>query len=77
MYMEQKNLGITDYAVSRAIMELQDQHDVINADMIAEHINGERTAVYRSMRKLKQAKFLVRGDGSPRAGGYQYEYTGP
>lgn len=76
MFMPTKNLGITDYAVSRAIMELHKKHELINARMIAEHINGEQTAVYRSLKTLKNADLVRVVDGSARAGGFKYEYIG-
>ncbi|MEM9954349.1 MAG: hypothetical protein AAF846_22250 [Chloroflexota bacterium] len=74
--MPERNLGITDYAVSRAIMELHQQYELINAQMIAERINGERTAVYRSIRTLREADLLEIKYGSSRAGGFRYEYKG-
>lgn len=76
MFMATMNLGITDYAVSRAIQELQKEHDLISARMIAEKINGEQTAVYRSIKTLKEADLLEVKAGSNRAGGYRYEYLG-
>lgn len=76
MFMPNKNLGITDFAVSRAIMELHEEHDLINAQMIADKINGEETAVYRSLKNLKEAGLVSVCGGSRRAGGYRYEYTG-
>lgn len=71
-----KNLSITDYAVSRAIMELHENHDLINARMIADHINAGTTAVYSSIANLKKAELLHIKGGSARSGGFRYEYTG-
>lgn len=76
MFMAALNLSITDYAVSRAIMELHQEHEYINAQMIAEKINGEQTAVYRSFKNLKDAKLLRVSGGSARTGGFIYEYLG-
>lgn len=76
MFMPANNLSITDYAVSRAIMELHEQHKLINAQMIAKKINGEETAVYRSLKNLKQADLVKVSGGSARAGGFVYEYLG-
>lgn len=73
MFMPEKNLGIGEFAVSRAIQELREQHDFISARMIAEHIGCEQTAVYRAMKNLKAAGKLRRGKGSARKGGYKYE----
>lgn len=76
MFQMSKNLSITDYAVSRAIKELHQEHELINAKMIANHINGGKTAVYDSLSNLKQANLLKIKDGSARAGGFIYEYLG-
>lgn len=76
MFMAEKNLGLSDFAVSRAIKELRENHRLINADMIAEYIGCSRDTVYRSMRRLKQAGKLEQGAGSITQGGYEYEYVG-
>jgi predicted transcriptional regulator len=72
MFMPERNLGISEFAVSRAIMELNQQHERLTATMIAEHIGCEKTAVYRAIARLKEAGKLLRGEGSPKAGGYRY-----
>lgn len=76
MFMASKNLNITDYAVSRAIMELHECHDLITAQMIATKINGERRTVYRSIKRLTDADMLQVLRGSSRGGGYAYKYVG-
>jgi predicted transcriptional regulator len=76
MFMAERNLSITDYAVSRAIMELNKCHELITAEMIAEHINGGASTVYRSLKHLKDSNLVQVSGGSSRNGGYRYEYLG-
>ena len=71
-----KNLGITDYAVLRGIEKLSEEKQYFSAEDIATEIWGERTAVYRSLKRLKQAKLIKVGEGSPSRGGCKYEYIG-
>lgn len=72
MFVAERNLGVIDFAVTRAIPELQEEYDLINAKLIAEHIGCEQTAVYRSMSRLREAGRLRRGRGAARRGGYRY-----
>lgn len=69
-------MGITEYAVSRAIIELQSEKRLITFDMIADRIGGGKTSVNDAIVRMLQSGALVRIDGSPRAGGYRYEYHG-
>lgn len=74
MFMAEKNLGLSDFAVSRAINELREQYRFLSAHMVAEYIGCSPDTVYRSMRRLKEAGKLKQGAGSITQGGYEYEY---
>jgi predicted transcriptional regulator len=75
MYMAVMDMNSTDYAVSRAIMELErDGIQRMNATVIAKKCwCGVQTAE-RSLRRLKKAG-LVKRTGSP-VHGYRYKYLG-
>jgi predicted transcriptional regulator len=72
MFMDQLNLGAIEFAVSRAIPELHEDHDYISARQIADHIGCERTCIYRAIRRLKAAGRLQRLEYKPRNGGSKY-----
>jgi DNA-binding MarR family transcriptional regulator len=72
MFMPDKNLGMPEYAVSRAIEELSEEHVYINASLIADHIGCVPKTVYRAMKRLEKANKLTRLEGSPSHGGYRY-----
>lgn len=76
MFVMSLNTGISEFAVSRAIIELQQHHDLITAEMIADHIGGGVATVYRSIQNLEKSGLLIRERGSSRQGGYRYEYRG-
>jgi predicted transcriptional regulator len=75
-YQAYLNMGITEYAVSRAIMELQKEHNLISYKMIADRIGGGTTAVGESVKHMMKSQTLIRIEGSSRAGGYRYDYLG-
>lgn len=76
MYNPCLNWGATEFAISRAIVELRAQHEYISARTIADHIGISRLSVVRALRKMIAAGLVSRGEGSIRLGGYRYEYHG-
>ena len=69
MFLPEQNLGVSDYAVSRAIPELHEHLEFIKPEDVARHINGSRSTVYRAIDNLKAAGILVcvetrRGQGA-------------
>jgi len=72
MFMSERNLGLSDYAVKHAILNLQTHQDYISADDIADEIGCERKAVYRALGRLRDADIIKRLDGSPSRGGHRY-----
>lgn len=74
--MDTIQLAMREYAIIRAIDELQSDNDVITYDQIAEHIGAHRNTVLRSIQWLKDNSVITIVDGSNRAGGYRYKYNG-
>lgn len=77
--MSEWNLGLREYAVSRAIIELRETHEYINAEMIADHIRCSTRTVYSALTVLQSAKQVRRGQCANLhggKGGYAYEYIG-
>lgn len=72
MFMPDQNQGLSEFAVIRAIPELQQKHEFISASLIADYIGCGESTVYRAMKNLMQAGLLTRLDGATRIGGYQY-----
>lgn len=76
MFMASKNFGAMEFAVTRAIRELREDHEFISSFMIAEHISSHPITVQRSLRRLIRAGMVIRGDGSPAQRGFRYDYIG-
>lgn len=76
MYQPHLNMGITEYAVSRAILELQEEHHHISYEMIADRIGGGVSTVGKTVTHMIRCGMLRRVSGSTRAGGYRYVYRG-
>jgi predicted transcriptional regulator len=64
----------TDFAVSRAIQELNELHGKGNytASCIAEHLGCSRWTVMRSINRLLSDDKIMRS-GKGKRGGYEYE----
>lgn len=69
-------MRMTEYAVSRAIIELQQKHQLISYEMVANHIGSSVNTVGTSVIRMMECGALIRLHGSTRAGGYRYEYSG-
>lgn len=65
------DVGITDYAVSRAIMELNKHHDRYSSEEIAQHIGCSVVTVRRTLPRLIKAKRVTREGDNHR--GYKFE----
>lgn len=74
MFIPELNVGLSDYAVTRAIPELQCERHLITLDDIANHIGCSRSTVERAIATLRRAGRIRRVDGS-RSRGYRYEIT--
>lgn len=72
MYMPELDMGLPDFAVSRAIPELHKQKQYITIADIAKHIGCSERTVQRAIMKLEAAKRLTRLDGGRKQGGYRY-----
>lgn len=72
MFMAERNVGLAEYAITRAIPELQAQSELISYTDIAEHIGCGYATVHRSVKRLLDAGTLIRVYGSTRNGGYRY-----
>ncbi len=72
MFMATKNLGVMDNAVLNAINELHEEYELIGARKIAVHIDVCDKTVYRSLKRLRAAGYIKRGDGASKKGGYHY-----
>ena len=70
MFLPEQNLGISDFAVSRAIPELHQEQDYISRQDIAHHIGGSIRTVDRAIKNLTAAGKLQRLERSK--GGYRY-----
>lgn len=69
--------GVTEFAISRAIIELRAKNEYISARTMADHIGCSRLTVVRSLRRMIAAGIVTRGAGDPKSlGGYRYEYHG-
>ena len=68
--------GATEFAITRAIIELRQRNDYISAQMIADHISCERHTVHKALKRLIDQGQVLRGEGSKRGGGYKYDYVG-
>jgi predicted transcriptional regulator len=72
MYMPELDMGLPDYAVSRAIPELDGGERYITIEDIAHHIGCSTRTVQRAIAKLMAANRLKRLDGGVKQGGYRY-----
>lgn len=72
-YQMALDVGITDYAVSRAIMELNEVHDRYSSEEIARHIGCSVVTVRRTLPRLINAKMITRTGNNHR--GYKFEVT--
>ena len=70
--MPERNIGIAEYAVMKALDELQSDVNKISSTDIADLISCDRKTVQRAIRSLIAAGKVRRGDGSSRQGGFQY-----
>jgi len=70
-YTETANMGIKEFAVSRAIHELRTRGEPISRLRIAEYIGMAERQVTEALRQLERCGFLRRYGTS--RGGYTYE----
>ncbi len=70
MFMPELNLGLSEYAVSRAIPELHREHDYISRHDIAARIGCSSRTVERAIANLIEAGVIERCERSK--GGYRY-----
>lgn len=75
MFRRELNMGLPDYAVSRAIPELRGDEQPITYQQIAVHIGCSRATVERAMRNLMDAGHVVRLDDSKFRGPSRYRVT--
>lgn len=73
MFSESLNLGLPEYAVSRAILELHETQEFVSARDIAGLLNCSEKTVYRALERLRSANKVRRMEGSPTWRGYRYD----
>lgn len=72
MFTARNNLGLSEYAVSRALLELNCQEEYIPIRSVANHIGCSIRTVERALKRLMEAEVVVRIDGNNRLGGHRY-----
>lgn len=68
------DMGLSDFAVTRAIKELAVEQSSFGCAEIASYIGCSKRTVERCLPRLIEAGMIVRAGGSARTG-YRYEYV--
>lgn len=72
MFAAENNIGLSEYAVRCALLELKCEEQQVSMRQVAAHIKCSESTVKRAMSRLMAADLLERLDGSRRGGGYRY-----
>ena len=72
MYDPKANMGLPEFAVSRALIELQSEREYVSIAAVASHVGCSTRTVKRAMKRLIETNTIVRLDGSRSKGGYRY-----
>jgi predicted transcriptional regulator len=66
-------MGLSEFAISRALLELQCDREYISIAMVATHVGCSNRTVKRAMKRLIESNTVVRLDGCRTKGGYRYD----
>ena len=72
MFDPRANVGMSDYAVTRAIPELHRDRHFITEEQIAAHIGCGTSTVKRALTTLMASGRVIRVEKNPRRGGSRY-----
>ncbi len=73
MFDPGRNMGLSEFAVSRALVEMNSEREYVSVAVIAAHVGCSDRTVKRAMKRLIDANAIVRLDGSTSKGGYRYD----